>query len=184
MRPGSQTREALETADSDSVWLCSTIPTISNRTRTFSDDWCCSSAGRRSNCCIIRAYAAANVGVSAARGGVFTGDNVFHKCKTFVQEATRGSGSTRSSRLALDVETIVLLWRAVTRRNSRSRRRCFATGSGDLRSTTGLTEEEALRSRWTCRRTSIPIRSGSGCRRAAAGDRGEYPQGLKRVVAL
>lgn len=106
MMIGEQTLEQLKTADPDSVWLFNHPDYPPNPpTRTFSDRLAVGTLE------LIHhpGHTPPQTSVLVASDGVvFTGDNVFHKCKTFVQEADPWEWLAALEAIgALDVETIV-----------------------------------------------------------------------------
>jgi cyclase len=110
MMTGEQTLEALKTADPDSVWLFNHPDYPPNPpTRTFSDELTLQLGGQEVQLLHHPGHTPPQTSVFLPQEGVvFTGDNVFHQCKTFVQEADPWQWLEALEQIrALDVETIV-----------------------------------------------------------------------------
>jgi cyclase len=110
MMTGEQTLEALKTSDPDSVWLFNHPDYPPNPpTRTFSDRLALQLGGHEVVLLHHPGHTPPQTSVFLPQEGVvFTGDNVFHKCKSFVQEADpwQWLGALEQIR-ALDVQVIV-----------------------------------------------------------------------------
>jgi glyoxylase-like metal-dependent hydrolase (beta-lactamase superfamily II) len=107
---GAETLEAVKAADPDSVWLFNHPDYPTNPpTRTFSDRLELEMGGVRIELLHHPGHTPPQTSVYVPQDGVvFTGDNIFYHCKTFVQEADpwewlAALGSIRS----LDVDVIV-----------------------------------------------------------------------------
>jgi cyclase len=110
MMRGEQTLEALKTADPDSVWLFNHPDYPPNPpTRTFSDRLVLQLGADEIQVLHHPGHTLPQTSVFLPRQGVvFTGDNVFHKCKTFVQEADPWQWLAALEQIhALDAEVIV-----------------------------------------------------------------------------
>jgi len=110
MMTGEQTLEALKTSDPDSVWLFNHPDYPPNPpTRTFSDQLTLHLGGQEVQLLHHPGHTPPQTSVFLPQEGVvFTGDNVFHQCKTFVQEADPWRWLEALEQIgALDVETIV-----------------------------------------------------------------------------
>ena len=107
---GSQTLETLKASDPDSVWLFNHPDYPPNPpTRTFSSSLDVSLGSTEIRLLHHPGHTPPQTSVYVPdRGLVFTGDNVFYKCKTFVQEADPWEWlAALDSISALDVEVIV-----------------------------------------------------------------------------
>jgi cyclase len=110
MMTGEQTRETMKTSDPDSVWLFNHPDYPPNPpTRTFSDQLTLQLGEKTIHLLHHPGHTPPQTSVFLPREGVvFTGDNVFHKCKTFVQEADPWEWLAALDAIrGLDVETIV-----------------------------------------------------------------------------
>jgi cyclase len=110
MMRGEQTLESMKTSDPDSVWLFNHPEYPPNPpTRTFSDQLTLQLGEKTIHLLHHPGHTPPQTSVYLPREGVvFTGDNVFHKCKTFVQEADPWEWLTALEAIrALDIETIV-----------------------------------------------------------------------------
>jgi len=110
MMTGEQTLEGLKTADPDSVWLFNHPDYPPNPpTRTFADRLRVPLGDREIQLLHHPGHTPPQTSVFVPdQGVVFTGDNVFHKCKTFVQEADPWQWLAALDDIrTLDVETIV-----------------------------------------------------------------------------
>jgi len=110
MMTGEQTLEALKTADPDSVWLFNHPAYPPNPpTRTFSSELVLQLGQHEIQLLHHPGHTPPQTSVYLpGEGVVFTGDNVFNGCKTFVQEADPWQWLDALERIAaLDVETIV-----------------------------------------------------------------------------
>jgi cyclase len=107
---GEATLEALKTTDPDSVWLFNHPDYPPNPpTRTFTDALVLELGEQEIRVLHHPGHTPPQTSVVLPREGVlFTGDNVFHKCKTFIQEADPWEWLRALDAIAaLDVETIV-----------------------------------------------------------------------------
>jgi len=107
---GAQTLETMKTADTDSVWLFNHPSYPPNPpTRTFGDALTLSLGEQEIRLLHHPGHTAPQTSVHLpSEGVVFTGDNVFHECKTFVQEADPWEWLDALRKIeALDIETIV-----------------------------------------------------------------------------
>jgi cyclase len=110
MMTGEQTLETLKTVDPDSVWLFNHPGYPPNPpTHTFSDRLTLQLGSHEIQLIHHPGHTPPQTSVFVPReGAVFTGDNVFHKCKTFVQEADPWQWLDALEAInALHVETIV-----------------------------------------------------------------------------
>jgi cyclase len=110
MMTGDQTLEALKASDPDSVWLFNHPDYPPNPpTRTFTDRLTLQLGQHEIQLLHHPGHTPPQTSVLLpSEGVVFTGDNVFHKCKTFVQEADPWQWLDALERIhALDVQTIV-----------------------------------------------------------------------------
>lgn len=110
MMTGSQTLESMKTADPDSVWLFNHPGYPPNPpTRTFDDALTLSLGDQEIRLLHHPGHTAPQTSVHLpSEGIVFTGDNVFHECKTFVQEANPWEWLDALRKIeALDIEIIV-----------------------------------------------------------------------------
>jgi cyclase len=110
MMTGEQTLEGLKTADPDSVWLFNHPDYPPNPpTRTFADRLTLQLGDREIQLLHHPGHTPPQTSVFVPdQGVVFTGDNVFHKCKTFVQEGDPWLWLAALDDIrALDVEAIV-----------------------------------------------------------------------------
>lgn len=110
MMTGEQTLEALKTSDPDSVWLFNHPDYPPNPpTRTFSDRLVLQLGAQEIQLLHHPGHTPPQTSVFIPREGVlFTGDNVFHKCKTFVQEADPWQWLDALEQIrTLDAESIV-----------------------------------------------------------------------------
>jgi cyclase len=110
MMTGAQTLEVLKAADPDSVWLYNHPDYPPNPpTRTFSRELKLQLGGLEIQLLHHPGHTAPQTSVYLpGEGVVFTGDNVFHRCKTFVQEADPWEWlDALESIAALNVQTIV-----------------------------------------------------------------------------
>ena len=107
---GAQLLETMKATDPDSVWLFNHPDYPPNPpTRTFSDELRLQLGEQAIVLLHHPGHTPPQTSVYLPREGVvFTGDNVFHKCKTFVQEADPWQWLRALEHIqALDVETIV-----------------------------------------------------------------------------
>jgi cyclase len=81
--------EAMKQSDPDSVWLFNHPSYPPNPpTRTFTDEFTLQVGNHTVQILHLPGHTAPQTGVYLPDEGVlFTGDNIFHKCKTFIQEA-------------------------------------------------------------------------------------------------
>jgi len=110
MMTGEQTLEQIKAADPDSVWLFNHPDYPPNPpTRTFGDALRLELGSREIQLLHHPGHTPPQTSVYLPWAGVvFTGDNVFYKCKTFVQEADPWEWLAALDAIrALDVETIV-----------------------------------------------------------------------------
>jgi cyclase len=110
MMTGPQTLETLKTADPDSVWLFNHPAYPPNPpTRTFADELRLDLGGEAIHLLHHPGHTPPQTSVFLPRQSVvFTGDNVFYHCKTFVQEADPWQWLEALRSIgALGVETIV-----------------------------------------------------------------------------
>jgi cyclase len=110
MMTGPQTLETLKSSDPDSVWLFNHPAYPPNPpTRIFDDALTLQMGDHEIQLLHHPGHTPPQTSVLVPREGVvFTGDNVFHKCKTFVQEADPWEWLATLGKIrALDVETIV-----------------------------------------------------------------------------
>jgi cyclase len=110
MITGAQTLETLKSSDPDSVWLFNHPDYPPNPpTRTFSSALDVSLGSTEIKLLHHPGHTPPQTSAYVpGRGAVFTGDNVFYKCKTFVQEADPWEWlAALNSIAALDVEVIV-----------------------------------------------------------------------------
>jgi cyclase len=110
MMTGEQTLEALEASDPDSVWLFNHPDYPPNPpTRLFDDRLELELGGQRIRLLHHPGHTPPQTSVYLPHEGVvFTGDNVFSRCKTFVQEADPWQWLDALEQIrALDVQTIV-----------------------------------------------------------------------------
>jgi cyclase len=110
MMTGDATLELLKTADPDSVWLFNHPDYPPNPpTRTFSDRLTVQLGKHDIHVLHHPGHTPPQTSVFIPQEGVvFTGDNVFHKCKTFVQEADPWQWLHALDQIrALGAETIV-----------------------------------------------------------------------------
>ena len=102
--------EQLKQIDQDSVWLFNHPDYPPNPpTRTFTDALTLELGGRTIEILHTPGHTAPQTAVLLAREGVvFTGDNVFHKCKTYVQECDPWQLIATLERIGkMDVDVIV-----------------------------------------------------------------------------
>jgi cyclase len=107
---GPQTLDVIKTADPDSVWLFNHPDYPPNPpTRTFSDRLTLQLGDHEIQILHHPGHTPPQTSVFIPHEGVvFTGDNVFHKCKTFVQEADPWQWLLALDHIrALDADTIV-----------------------------------------------------------------------------
>jgi len=107
---GPELLETLKEADPDSVWLFNHPDYPPNPpTRTFADELTLQLGDHEIRIIHHPGHTAPQTSVYVPREGVvFTGDNVFHKCRTFIQEADPWQWLAALDRIGqLDVETIV-----------------------------------------------------------------------------
>jgi cyclase len=110
MMTGEQTRQIVETADPDSVWLFNHPDYPPNPPRrTFSAELRIEMGSHTIDLLHHPGHTPPQTSVYVpGEGVVFTGDNVFYHCKTFVQEANPWEWLRALDAIgALDVETIV-----------------------------------------------------------------------------
>ncbi|HLZ26736.1 MAG TPA: MBL fold metallo-hydrolase [Chloroflexota bacterium] len=110
MMTGAQTLDVLKTADPDSVWLFNHPSYPPNPpTRTFGRKLRLQLGAQQIELLHHPGHTPPQTSVYVpADGVVFTGDNVFHQCKTFLQEADPWEWlAALESIAALDVHTIV-----------------------------------------------------------------------------
>lgn len=110
MMTGAQTLEVLKTADPDSVWLFNHPSYPPNPpTRTFAQELRLQLGERQIQLLHHPGHTPPQTSVFVpGEGVVFTGDNVFHQCKSFLQEADPWEWLDALQRIAaLDVQTIV-----------------------------------------------------------------------------
>ena len=110
MMTGAELGEALQKQDPDSVWLFNHPDYPPNPpTRTFSDELVLMLGGLEIQLLHTPGHTALQTAVLLpSEGVVFTGDNVFHKCKTFIQEADPWLWLATLDRIGqLDVDVIV-----------------------------------------------------------------------------
>ncbi len=110
MMTGDETREAMKQQDPDSVWLFNHPDYPPNPpTRTFDDRLVLQLGGIETQILHTPGHTAPQTAVFVpSEGIVFTGDNVFHKCKTFIQEADPWQWIDTLDRIGqLDADTIV-----------------------------------------------------------------------------
>jgi cyclase len=110
MMTGEQTLEQIKSADPDSVWLFNHPDYPPNPpTRTFGESLRVQLGSLEIQLLHHPGHTPPQTSVYVpARAVVFTGDNVFHKCKTFVQEADPWEWLAALDAIrALEVETIV-----------------------------------------------------------------------------
>jgi cyclase len=102
--------ELLKESDPDSVWLFNHPDYPPNPpTRTFADELTLRVGDHTISCIHMPGHTKPQTSVYVPEEGVvFTGDNIFHKCKTFIQEADPWEWLEALDRIAaLDVEVIV-----------------------------------------------------------------------------
>jgi cyclase len=102
--------ELLKESDPDSVWLVNHPDYPPNPpTRTFADELTLRVGDHTISCIHMPGHTKPQTSVYVPEEGVvFTGDNIFHKCKTFIQEADPWEWLEALDRIAaLDVEVIV-----------------------------------------------------------------------------
>lgn len=102
--------ETMKQADPDSVWLFNHPSYPPNPpTRTFTDALTLHVGNHTLHCLHIPGHTAPQTAVYLPEEGiVFTGDNIFHQCKTFIQEADPWEWLAALKRIGeLDVEVIV-----------------------------------------------------------------------------
>jgi cyclase len=110
MMTGAQTLEVLKTADPDSVWLFNHPSYPPNPpTRTFGQELRLQLGEQQIQLLHHPGHTPPQTSVFVpGEGVVFTGDNVFHQCKSFLQEADPWAWLDALKRIAaLDVHTIV-----------------------------------------------------------------------------
>jgi glyoxylase-like metal-dependent hydrolase (beta-lactamase superfamily II) len=110
MMTGQQTRETLKAADPDSVWLFNHPDYPPNPpTRTFERELTLQLGNHEIRLLHHPGHTPPQTSIYLpSEGVVFTGDNVFYHCKTFVQEANPWEWLEALQRIdALDVQTIV-----------------------------------------------------------------------------
>ena len=104
-------RERMKQTDPDSVWLVGhpDYPPANPPTRTFAEELTLHLGNHTFHCIHMPGHTAPQTSVWVPEEGVvFTGDNVFHKCKTWIQEADPWEWLAALDRIAaLDVEIIV-----------------------------------------------------------------------------
>ncbi len=85
----SERLETIKQTDPDSVWLVNHPSYPPNPpTRTFTDELTLHMGDHTIQCLHLPGHTAPQTGVYLPDEGVlFTGDNIFHRCKTFIQEA-------------------------------------------------------------------------------------------------
>jgi cyclase len=102
--------ETMKQADPDSVWLFNHPSYPPNPpTRTFTDELTLHLGDHTIQCLHIPGHTAPQTAVLLPDEGiVYTGDNIFHQCKTFIQEADPWEWLAALERIGqLDVELIV-----------------------------------------------------------------------------
>jgi glyoxylase-like metal-dependent hydrolase (beta-lactamase superfamily II) len=102
--------EAMKGTDPDSVWLMNHPSYPPNPpTRTFTDELTLRVGDHTVQCLHIPGHTAPQTGVYLPEEGVlFTGDNIFNRCKTFIQEADPWQWLTALDRIAaIDAAVIV-----------------------------------------------------------------------------
>ena len=107
---GPELLETMKQADPDSVWLFNHPDYPPNPpTRTFADELTLHLGDHEIRIIHHPGHTAPQTSVYVPQEGVvFTGDNVFHKCRTFIQEADPWQWLDALERIGqLDVETIV-----------------------------------------------------------------------------
>jgi len=110
MMTGQQVLETMKTTDPDSAWLFNHPSYPPNPpTRTFDAELTVSLGGGEIQLLHHPGHTPPQTSVYLpSEGVVFTGDNVFHQCKSFVQEADPWEWLTALDKIeALDVDTIV-----------------------------------------------------------------------------
>jgi cyclase len=110
MMTGAELGETLREVDPDSVWLFNHPDYPPNPpTRTFDDRLVLELGGLEIQLLHTPGHTAPQTAVYLpSEGVVFTGDNVFHKCKTFIQEADPWQWLATLDRIGqLDAEVIV-----------------------------------------------------------------------------
>jgi cyclase len=110
MMTGSELLETLKQTDPDSAWLFNHPDYPPNPpTRTFTDELILQLGDHEIRILHHPGHTAPQTSIYVPREGVvFTGDNVFYKCKTFIQEADPWQWLEALERIGqLDVETIV-----------------------------------------------------------------------------
>jgi cyclase len=104
-------RERFKQTDPDSVWLVGhpDYPAVNPPTRTFDDKLTLNVGNHTFNIIHMPGHTAPQTSVLVPEEGVvFTGDNVFHKCRSWLQECDPWEWlAALKSIAALDVETIV-----------------------------------------------------------------------------
>ena len=104
-------RERFKQTDPDSVWLLGhpDYPPVNAPTLTFDDTLTLNVGNHTFNIIHMPGHTAPQTSVHVPEEGVvFTGDNVFHKCRTWLQECDPWEWlAALESIAALDVETIV-----------------------------------------------------------------------------
>lgn len=145
--------EQMKQADPDSVWLLNHPDYPPNPpTRTFTDSLTLHVGDHEIQILHVPGHTAPQTAVYVpAEGIVFTGDNVFHKCKTWIQEADPWEWLAALRRIGdLDVEVIIPghgepCDRSYLPRQAEVIENWVGAIEGLVRR--GLTEEEALRER-------------------------------------
>lgn len=103
--------ERMKKEDPDSVFLMNhpDYPASNPPTRTFNDELVLHVGNHTIKCIHMPGHTAPQTSIHIPEEGVvFTGDNIFHKCKTFVQEGDPWEWFEALKRIeALDVETII-----------------------------------------------------------------------------
>ena len=105
-----QRLETMKQSDPDSVWLFNHPSYPPNPpTRTFTDELTLRLGRHTIQCLHLPGHTAPQTGVYLPEEGVlFTGDNIFHKCKTFIQEADPWEWLAALKRIgAIDAAVIV-----------------------------------------------------------------------------
>jgi glyoxylase-like metal-dependent hydrolase (beta-lactamase superfamily II) len=110
MMTSNERLETMKQADPDSVWLFNHPSYPPNPpTRTFTDELTLHVGDHTIQCLHIPGHTAPQTAVLLPDEGiVYTGDNIFNKCKTFIQEADPWEWLAALERIGrLDVELIV-----------------------------------------------------------------------------
>jgi glyoxylase-like metal-dependent hydrolase (beta-lactamase superfamily II) len=143
--------EAMKASDPDSVWLVGHPGYPPNPpTRTFTDELTLRLGSHTFHCVNLPGHTRPQTAVHVPEEGVvFTGDNVFHQCKTFIQEGDPWDWLAALDRIErLDVDVIVPgHGEPCDRRYVRTQADILAAwlGTVELLVDRGLTLEEALR---------------------------------------